>query len=158
MASTYPVQLAEAYARLLADALLLREEAARLGQPVPLMPLAESAGCPMGSVVHCGVVALLSRAEVRLLGDGCVSSKSIASPCVPNGCGQPRGMTVDEQVLWMESAPRPLDLGQLVLDPDLREAVEYEAAHTPEAIDSMRGQVLSRITELARALSKEQVD
>ena len=159
LASTYPVQLAEAYARLLADALLLKEESARLGLPVPLMPLAESAGCPMGSEVFFGGATLLSRAEVRRLGEvSGVSSKSAASPCVPDGFGQPRGMTVDEQVLWMQALPHPLDLDQLTLDQDLREAVEFEQRHTPQAIDAVRSSVLSRFTVLAQELQQEQVD
>ena len=159
LASTYPVLLASTYARLLADALFLKQEAARLGLPAPLMPLAESAGCPMGSEVVFGSVTLLSRAEVRRLGEvSGMSSRAAALPCVPDGWGQPRGLTVDEQVLWMQSAPHPLDLGQLQLDQDLREAVEYEARHEPQAIDAMRSLELSRISELAQGLQQEQVE
>ena len=109
----------------------------------------------MGHVAACSGFPLAGRA-VPVEGPGLVPDP--ARPFVQNGDGQPKGLSVREQVEWMKQATHPLDYSNITVDDDLAAAVKFEIENTPEFIDSVRLNVLDHWIARAQALEGEHME
>ena len=143
LASPYPVQLCSAFGRLVADSFDLLAEAERVGQPIPYMERVTDMGSP------CAASWWLSRISPEL------GLAEMPDPLVPNGDGQPKGLSIREQVAWMHMSTHPFTVLDQCLDIDLKAAVSFELSHEAAVIDEMRAGVLSHWTSRALELQPE---
>ena len=97
--------------------------AERLGQPMPLMERVVDMG-PPSTTSWKGVVPALELGEAEM-----------PDPMVPNGDGQPKGLSVLEQVAWMKMSVHPFIVHDQQLDADLLAAVRFELSHEAAVVD-----------------------
>ena len=79
----------------------------------------------------------------------------ITNPFVQDGFGQPKGLSVEEQVAWQLRQPHPMHLCEANIAGDLRMALDFEVGKAPSDIDAFRASVLAHWAERARELEPE---
>ena len=149
LASPYPSELGLAYGKCLKAALDLKLIAEGQGLPAPRADMDYNAGNPLPA--H----ALAHSQQHGLQGVGpelCIDD----NPYVPDGCGQPKGLSKLEQVTWQLQQKHPLQVEDIFLNEDLKMAVAFELDHDVNEIDGYRNVVLNRLAGRAEALQGEQ--
>ncbi|CAK0791838.1 unnamed protein product, partial [Prorocentrum cordatum] len=81
----------------------------------------------------------------------------VLEPFVPNGGGQPKGLSKREQIAWQLRQDHPLQLEGVSLDADLGRAIGYELAHSASEIDADRSKALAFWSSRAEQLRDAQV-
>ena len=140
LASPYPVQLCSAYGQFMAESLEAMTQAERVGQPIPLMDKVVDMGLPSSST------------WLQFRPSPSLELAEMSDPLVPNGDGQPKQLTIKQQVEWMHMSTHPFDILDQKLDVDLRSAIQFELNNEPAVVDQLRAGVLDHWVRRAEML------
>ena len=80
------------------------------------------------------------------------AAADIINPFVPDGCGQPKGLSKKEQIAWQLQQAHPFALERVDLPEDLHAALAFECATPTHEIDRFRASVVQRWKRRAEEL------
>eukprot|EP00959_Pyramimonas_sp_CCMP1952_P185091 3870358-Pyramimonas_sp.AAC.1 len=121
----------------------------------------ETAGCAVPPLFRTAWRCIVTRR--RGPGTACSHGEhfplppDVLEPFVPNGGGQPKGLSKREQIAWQLRQDHPLQLEGVSLDADLGRAIGYELAHSASEIDADRSKALAFWSSRAEQLRDAQV-
>jgi hypothetical protein len=142
LAEAYPPALGKRYAQLLSEALKVRSQALRDGEPVPHAPVLEDA-C-LGNIFH---------QEGELEPD---VTQEETPELVPKGLGARKGLGHLEHVAWADSVTHPSSLTPEKVTCELLDALKYESETDPDEIDAFRASLLYEFIYEAKNMQEQQ--